>query len=90
MADFLADQSSVELAGWLEYERMDDEQQTLRMARAITMAFRVEQRKPIDDDSEEVIDTTAPGFAQQFKGFINEPKVGRPPQRFQSTEILRG
>lgn len=69
---------------------MDDEVQTLRLARAITMAFRVE-RKPVDDDGEEVIDTTKPEFVKHFQGFTNIPGAARPAQqRFQHTDVRMG
>lgn len=81
---------SVELSGWIEYLHLDDDLQMTRMARAITMAFRVE-RKPVDDGGEEVIDTTQPEFAKHFKGFINEPK-GKPAKAFhqRNTDIRMG
>jgi len=90
VADLLEDMSSVELSGWMEYLQQDDEMWANWLTYAITRAFRVE-RKPVDDDGEEVIDTTKLEFARNFKGFINTP-VGKSSQNFQNrhTEIKMG
>lgn len=98
MADFLADpQASAELPGWIEYERLEDELQTNRLIYAITSALvkafggDKKQARAHDLDDEEVIDTTDPKFAQQFKGFINQPgQVQRMPQRHIGTQIIMG
>jgi hypothetical protein len=63
------------------------------MARAITMAFKAEHKPAngMDIDGEEIIDTTKPGFAESFKGFINQPGISQQrtfPNR--STEIITG
>lgn len=89
--DFLRDQTSTELSALIEQCRMDDEIQTLRMARAITMAFKVERKPSGIDDDEEVIDTTKPEFAEKFEGFTNVPGTKPAPQRaFRNTEIIMG
>jgi len=94
VSDFLRDQTSGELAGWLAYLRVDDEAQAQRTAIAMMKAFGGAKAKRADDDEDEpVIDTTDPKFAQTFKGFINAPGTQRnmpvqKPQR--STEIIIG
>lgn len=77
MRDFLRDQTSSELSGWLACERIEDEIWTKRIegiAYAIARAFGSGQarQRQVDED-EEVIDTTAPGFAEKFQGFIGAP-----------------
>ncbi len=58
--------------------------------------------RAVEDEDEEIIDTTDPSFAENFKGFINEP--GKPQaqvpgmniaqvqaqQRVMGTQILMG
>lgn len=94
MSDFLRDQTSGELAGWLAYLRVDDEAQAQRTAIAMMKAFRGGLAQPAKqaDDDDQIIDTTDPKFAQQFQGFINTP--GRPqqtiPRPMQSTQIIKG
>lgn len=84
------------MMGWIEYLRMDDEERANWTAYAMTKAFQGGPRKQavsqaIDDDEEEVIDTTSPDFIKNFKGFTNAPIA---PQRtlggIHNTEILRG
>lgn len=57
---------------------MDDKRQVNWLIYAIIRAFNGDKvtQKPVDDN-EEVIDTTAPGFADQFQGFTGAP--GRRP-----------
>lgn len=95
--DFLRDQTSGELAGWLAYLLVDDEVQTQRMALAVNRAFtggKAQSGKRVvdDDEDEEVIDTTKPEFAEKFKGFTNTPLVPPRglPQRRMNTEMLIG
>jgi hypothetical protein len=96
--DFLRDQTSGELAGWLAYLLVDDEVQTQRMALAVNRAFvggkTQSGRRVVDDDEdEEIIDTTKPEFAQHFKGFTNTLPQARqsvPQRRQMNTEILFG
>jgi len=88
----LRDQTSGELAGWLAYLRVDDEAQAQRTAIAILKAFnggRQTKARDLDDD-DEVIDTTAPGFADKFKGFTNAPQQRSIPRPMNSTQILKG
>lgn len=71
--------SSQELSGWIEYLRIDERIRADWATLAIIKAFngdRKQQASAIDDD-EEVIDTTAPGFADKFKGFTNTPGTQR-------------
>jgi hypothetical protein len=86
VSDFLADQSSAELSEWIEYERFRNEVQHNRLvhaiAHALSIVFQASKTQKTAND-EEVIDTTQPGFKDQFKGFTR-----RPPQR--GTEIRRG
>ena len=82
--DFLSDQSSIELSGWIEYERIDGERQINMVAQAIAKAFAKPDEKKkasIVDDDDEVIDTTKPGFAEKFKGFSNSNIAQQKPQR---------
>lgn len=76
MEDFLRDQTSAELTGWLAYLSVDDKVQsqrtTLALLEAMIKAGTVHPGKPVDDD-EPIIDTTDPSFAQNFQGFINAP-----------------
>lgn len=92
-------ENGAELTGLFAYLNRDDEMQVLRTAYAIVKAFGGDKPKKgkahdIDDEDEEVIDTTKPEFAQNFKGFINEP--GKPTQgqrqfqRQMNTEIIMG
>lgn len=72
----LSEMSSAELSGCLAYLEMDDEQSVYRMAKAFSLALAGTQRAQAQ---EEVIDTTSPEFAAQFKGFTgggNEIKYG--------------
>lgn len=73
---------------------MDDEIQVNRLIYAIVRAFNGDgkpKNKIVDDDDEEIIDTTKPEFAEKFKGFTNTP-VNRQQQSFaqRGTEIIRG
>jgi len=75
IGDFLKDyQDGEELAHVIAYLYRDDEMQTNRLIYAIQRAFNGDgkTKKPIEDD-EELIDTTAPGFAEKFKGFTGVP-----------------
>lgn len=80
LGDFLeAYQDGAELNGLLAYLHRDDEVQTDRLMyainRAIVQAFggdKKKQNKLVDDD-EEIIDTTDPKFAEQFKGLTGIP-----------------
>jgi hypothetical protein len=71
---------------------MDDEAQANRLAYAITKAFAKPSKSSIVEDDEEVIDTTAPEFAEKFKGFTNTPGARNQQRTFpqRGTEILRG
>ena len=64
----LAELDSSILTGWLAYLRLDDEQAMIRMAKACSLMAR----SGALGDEEEVIDTTRPEFAQQFKGLIGK------------------
>ena len=66
--DFLRDQSSGELAGWIEYEQLDSERQINMITHAIVKAFAkpTQASKVVDDDDDEIIDTTQPGFTDKF------------------------
>ncbi len=94
MEDFLRETTSAELTGWFAYLQVDDEVQAQRTAIALLKAFNGGQKRPAQqtDDDEEVIDTTKPEFAQQFKGFTNTPKQPQRsmPTRPMSTQILMG
>lgn len=86
--------NGAELTGLFAYLRQDDEMQVLRTAYAIAKAFnggkQATRSRDLDED-EEVIDTTAPGFADSFKGFVNAPQGPRPaPHRNVGTQILMG
>lgn len=93
MRDFLRDQSSSELSGWLAYTHIEDEIWTQRIMQAVARVFgsgKAQSARSIDDD-EEVIDTTSPEFAQTFKGFTGAPGQAQRPQRpMRSTEIKFG
>ena len=78
---------------------MDDQIRADWVTFAIIKAFngdgkgKAKRQAAIDDDDEEIIDTTAPEFAEHFKGFINVPgsQGRRPrPQQAKSTQILMG
>lgn len=86
--------TSAELTGWLAYLSVDDEVQAQRIAYAIVKAFGggKAQKHAVDED-EEVIDTTSPDFAKNFKGFTGTPappQRGIPQRQMMSTEILLG
>ena len=85
--------TSAELSGWFEYLRLDDEVRAHWLTHAIVRAFRgdtTQQSAQVDEDGEEIIDTTQPEFAEKFKGFINQP-AGRPQRNIPgSTQILMG
>lgn len=90
MSDFLQDQSSVELTGWLATARIEDELWTNRIIHAIVKAFgggKKQTTQRIED--EEIIDTTDPKFVEQFQGFTYGKPLQRRPRQT-STEILRG
>ncbi len=96
VGDFLAGmENGAELTGLFAYLHQDDEMQVMRTAYAIVKALGGDKKntskaRDLDED-EEVIDTTAAGFAQNFKGFINAPQAPRPVHTRQaSTEILMG
>ena len=61
----LAEKSSAELSGLLAYLEEDDERAIYRMAKAFSLVAQTQGGHA----EEEVIDTTAPEFATQFKGF---------------------
>ncbi len=86
--------SSIELLGWLHYLEIDDEVQTQRLALAIIRAFgggKRSKRQVVEDEDEEIIDTTDPKFAASFKGFTNIPGAPqRAPNRQTNTQILMG
>lgn len=95
VGDFLQETTSAELIGWQAYLQVDDEIQVQRLAYAIVKAFNGDQKgqkkpaKHIEEDGE-VIDTTDPKFAEQFKGFTYaKPQQPRIPRQT-STEILFG
>ncbi len=95
MADFLDDMpNGAELTGLLAYLQQDDEVKANWTAYAIAKALggdRKTRTRPLDDDDEEVIDTTQPEFAQNFKGFVNtKPQMQRMPSRQAGTQILMG
>lgn len=74
---------------------MDDEIQVNRLIYAIVKAFngdgKKQPNKMVDDDDEEIIDTTQPEFAEKFKGFTNTPVINRQQSFAQrGTEIIRG
>lgn len=77
MSDFLtAYQNSAELTGWIAYERIDEERQMNLITQAIARAFNGDKPRAnavVDDDDEEIIDTTQPEFVKQFKGFTGIP-----------------
>ena len=64
----MADQSSSELAGWIEYERLDAERQINMIKYAIIQAFQkpTATTSNVVDDDDEIIDTTQPGFVDKF------------------------
>lgn len=91
--DFLRDQTSGELAGWLAYLRVDDEVQTQRTTIALMKAMKTgtiqQARQPVEE--EKPIDTTDPNFVKHFKGFIvGDPPAQRRINRQANTEIKRG
>ena len=72
----LREVGSARLTGLQAYLEIDDEMTKYRMAKALSMVFA---QAPRGHAEEEVIDTTAPEFATQFKGFTggsNEIKYG--------------
>lgn len=73
MRDFLRDQSSSELSGWLAYTRIEDEIWTQRIMQAVARVFGSGKVQRQVDDDEEVIDTTKPEFAEKFQGFTGAP-----------------
>ena len=92
----MQEMTSAELTGWLAYLQADDEIQVQRTAYSIVKAFNGDQKgqkqKPAKqaEADEEVIDTTDPKFAQQFKGFTHAGPQPRRANRQSSTEILFG
>lgn len=88
--------SSAELTGWFAYLRIDDQVRADWIARAIVKAFNGDRKQAgaIDDDDEEIIDTTDPTFAETFQGFIGQPGGNQPqrsiPPRQTNTQILMG
>lgn len=87
--------NGAELTGWLAYLNRDDEVKTNQMAWAIAKAFGGEQKgqkqKPARQaEDEEIIDTTDPEFAKNFKGFTHAKPQPRKPTKQSSTEILFG
>lgn len=90
MSDFLKDQTSGELAGWLAYLQVDDEVQMQRTTLAMLKASGGGKTQSVSRmvDGEAPIDTTDPKFAKHFQGFIDKP--GLRPKRMQSTEIKIG
>jgi hypothetical protein len=98
LGSFLEDyQDSAELAHAVAYLYRDDEIQTNRLIYAIVRAFNGDgkTKKPaVDDDDEEIIDTTDPTFAEHFKGFTGVPgsQAKRPfNQRSQGgTQLIKG
>jgi hypothetical protein len=89
-------QNSAELTGWFAYLNKDDEVKTNQIANAIARAFggnpKGQNPQPKQaQDEEEVIDTTDPEFAKNFKGFTyGKPQPPRMPTNQTSTEILFG
>lgn len=88
-------ENGAELTGLFAYLHQDDEMQVMRTAYAIAKAFGGDKKNTSKagdlDEDEEVIDTTAPGFADSFKGFVNAPQGARPaPHRQAGTQILMG
>ena len=67
LEDFLVDQTSAELTSWIEYERLEDERRINLIACAIAKAFNGDKKKTAAKDEEEIIDTTQPGFAENFR-----------------------
>jgi len=84
----LREMDSARLTGWLAYLKLDDEQQMVRMNRAIMGTGKRTQAD--DDEDEEVIDTTAPEFAEQFQGFVNHPNPVNTAMNRSHTEIVMG
>lgn len=87
--------TSAEFTGWLAYLQVDDEVQVQRLAYAIARAFngdKTGKKQQAAKEDEEVIDTTDPKFAEQFKGFTygGKPQPPHMPSRQTSTEILFG
>lgn len=87
----MQEMTSAEFTGWLAYLQIDDEVKAQRAAYSIVKAFNGEKgqkqkQKPTED--EEVIDTTDPKFAEQFKGFTYAKPQRQ--SRQTSTEILFG
>jgi hypothetical protein len=79
VADFLADQTSSELATWIEYEQLDSERQVNMVTHAIVRAFQKPtqtNKASVVDDDDEIIDTTQPGFTEKFE-IINATPAGR-------------
>lgn len=87
-------ENSAELTGLFAYLQADDEARARWSAHATAMAFngggKRGRRAQVEDD-EEVIDTTSPEFAKNFKGFTNT-KMHAPQrsQRQPETQILLG
>jgi hypothetical protein len=65
--DFLLDQTSAELTGWIEHERLEDERRINLIAYAIAKAFNGDKKKIAVKDEEEIIDTTQPEFVENFR-----------------------
>lgn len=77
LGDFLeAYQDGDELNSAMAYLHRDDEIQTNRLIYAIIRAFNGDGKKQQQSnmfDGEEIIDTTDPKFAEQFKGLTGMP-----------------
>lgn len=80
LGDFLeAYQDGDELNSAMAYLHRDDEVQTDRLVYAVTKAVvqafggDKKQKNKLVDDDEEIIDTTDPKFAEQFKGLTGIP-----------------
>lgn len=87
--------TSAELTGWLAYLQVDDEVKAQWATYSVVKAFKGDQKdqkqrsvKP--DPDEEIIDTTDPDFAKNFKGFTHAKPQPRRPNRQSGTEILFG
>lgn len=88
----MQDHSSSEILGWITYMQMQDERDIEKIRFAIIKAFQQPAKKnsSIDEDGEEIIDTTTEEFKESFKGFSNTPIKQQRIIPNKNTEILRG
>lgn len=97
MDQFLAGVDAAELTGWLAQLKLEDEfarRQMSEAIRTVLMSIKLIPQGGRKEEEEEVIDTTDPNFAKEFKGFINTPGP-KPAQSFQGfgrggTQIIQG